>query len=68
VHFNVETITANGIAVKDVSSWYLLPGATRRYDLAIPPDACTGTAVDLRIKATRTVLAASAAASDVCQH
>jgi len=68
VHFNVETITANGVAVKDVSSWYLLPGATRRYDLAIPPDACTGTAVDLRIKATRTVLAASAAASDVCQH
>jgi fimbrial chaperone protein len=68
VHFNVETITANGIAVKDVSSWYLLPGATRRYDLAIPPDACTGTAVDLRIQATRTVLAASAAASDVCQH
>ena len=68
VHFNVETITANGVAVKDVSSWYLLPGATRRYDLAIPPDACTGTAVDLRIQATRTVLAASAAASDVCQH
>jgi fimbrial chaperone protein len=68
VHFNVETITANGVAVKDVSSWYLLPGATRRYDLAIPPDACTGAAVDLRIQATRTVLAASAAASDVCQH
>ena len=68
VHFNVETITANGIAVKDVSSWYLLPGATRRYDLAIPPDACIGAAVDLRIQATRTVLAASAAASDVCQH
>ena len=68
VHFNVETITANGIALKDVSSWYLLPGATRRYDLAIPPEACTGGAVDLRIKATRTVLAATAAASDVCQH
>jgi len=68
VHFNVETITANGVAVKDVSSWYLLPGATRRYDLAIPPDACIGAAVDLRIQATRTVLAASAAASDVCQH
>ncbi len=68
VHFNVTTITANGIAVKDVSSWYLLPGTTRRYDLAIPPEACTGSAVDLRIQATRTVLAASAAASDVCQH
>ena len=36
VHFNVETITANGVALKDVSSWYLLPGTTRRYDLAIP--------------------------------
>jgi fimbrial chaperone protein len=68
VHFNVETITANGVAVKDVLSWYLLPGTTRRYDLAIPPDACTGTALDLRIQATRTVLAASAAASDVCQR
>jgi fimbrial chaperone protein len=68
VHFNVEAITANGVAVKDVSSWYLLPGTTRRYDLAIPPDACTGAAVDLRIQATRTVLTASAAASDVCQH
>jgi fimbrial chaperone protein len=68
VHFNVEMITANGVAVKDVSSWYLLPGATRRYDLAIPPEACTGSAVDLRIQATRTVLAASAASSDVCQH
>jgi fimbrial chaperone protein len=68
VHFNLEAITANGVAVKDVSSWYLLPGTTRRYDLAIPPDACTGAAVDLRIQATRTVLAASAAASDVCQH
>jgi fimbrial chaperone protein len=68
VHFNVEAITANGVAMKDVSSWYLLPGTTRRYDLAIPPEACTGTAVDLRIQATRTVLAASAAASDVCQH
>jgi P pilus assembly chaperone PapD len=50
VHFNVETITANGVAVKDISSWYLLPGTTRRYDLAIPPEACTGAAVDLRIK------------------
>ena len=68
VHFNVETITANGVAVKDVSSWYLLPGTTRRYDLAIPPDACTGAALDLRIQATRTVLAASVAASDVCQR
>lgn len=68
VHFNVETITANGVAVKDVSSWYLLPGTTRRYDLAIPPEACSGAAVDLRIQATRTVLTASAAASDVCQH
>ena len=68
VHFNVEAITANGVAVKDVSTWYLLPGTTRRYDLAIPPDACTGAAVELRIQATRTVLAASAAASDVCQH
>jgi fimbrial chaperone protein len=68
VHFNVETITANGVAVKDVSSWYLLPGTTRRYDLAIPAEACTGTAVDFRIQATRTVLTASAAASDVCQH
>jgi fimbrial chaperone protein len=68
VHFNVEAITANGVAVKDVSSWYLLPGTTRRYDLAIPQDACSGPAVDLRIQATRTVLAASAAASDVCQH
>ena len=68
VHINVEAITANGVAVKDVSSWYLLPGATRRYDLAIPRDACTGATVDLRIQATRTVLAASAAASDVCQH
>lgn len=68
VHFNVEAITANGVAVKDVSSWYLLPGTTRRYDLAIPPDACTGAAVDIRIQATRTVLTASAAASDVCQR
>jgi fimbrial chaperone protein len=68
VHFNVETITANGVAVKDVSSWYLLPGTMRRYELAIPPEACTGSAVDLRIQATRTVLSASAAASDVCQH
>ena len=68
VHFNVETITANGVALKDVSSWYLLPGTTRRYDLAIPPDACTGPAIDLRIQATRTVLSASAAASDVCPH
>lgn len=68
VHFNVETITANGVALKDVSSWYLLPGTTRRYDLAIPPGACTGPAIDLRIQATRTVLSASAAASDVCPH
>jgi fimbrial chaperone protein len=68
VHFNVETITANGVAVKEVSSWYVLPGATRRYDLAIPPDACTGAALDVRIQATRTVLAVSAAASDVCQR
>ena len=68
VHFNVETITANGVALKDVSSWYLLPGTTRRYDLAIPPEACTGPAIDLRIQATRTVLSASAAASDVCPH
>jgi len=68
VHFNVETITANGVALKDVSSWYLLPGTTRRYDLAIPPEACTGPSVDLRIQATRTVLSASAAAGDVCQH
>ena len=68
VHFNVETITANGVALKDVSSWYVLPGTTRRYDLAIPPDACTGPAIDFRIQATRTVLSASAAASDVCQH
>jgi len=68
VHFNVEAITANGVAMKDVSSWYLLPGTTRRYDLAIPPDACSGATLDLRIQATRTVLAASTAASDVCQH
>ena len=68
VHFNVETITANGVALKDVSSWYLLPGTTRRYDLTIPPEACTGPSVDLRIQATRTVLSASAAAGDVCQH
>jgi fimbrial chaperone protein len=68
VHFNVEAITANGAAVKDVSSWYLLPGTTRRYDLAIPSDACTGAAIDLRIQATRTVLSATAAARDVCQH
>ncbi|MEP6997825.1 MAG: fimbria/pilus periplasmic chaperone [Betaproteobacteria bacterium] len=67
-HFNVEAISANGVALKDVSSWYLLPGTTRRYDLAIPADACTGPALDLRIQATRTVLAASVAASDVCQH
>ena len=68
VHFNVETITANGVALKDVSSWYLLPGTMRRYDLAIPAEACTGPSVDLRIQATRTVLSASAAAGDVCQH
>lgn len=68
VHFNLESITANGTAVKDVSSWYLLPGTTRRYELAIPPEACTGSALDLRIQATRTVLAASTAASDVCPH
>jgi P pilus assembly chaperone PapD len=68
VHFNVEAITANGVAVKDVSSWYLLPGTTRRYDLVIPPDACTGAAVDIRVQATRAVLTASAAASDVCQR
>lgn len=68
VHFNVEAITANGVPVKDVSSWYLLPGTARRYDLAIPPEACAGPTLDLRVQATRTVLAASAAASDVCQH
>jgi fimbrial chaperone protein len=68
VHFNVEAITANGIAVKDVSSWYLLAGATRRYELAVPPDACTGPELNLRIQATRTVLAARVAASDVCQR
>ena len=68
VHFNVEAITANGVPVKDVSSWYLLPGTARRYDLVIPPEACTGPALDLRVQATRTVLAASVAASDVCQH
>ena len=67
VHFNVEAITANGVPVKDVSSWYLLPGTARRYDLAIPQEACTGPALDLRVQATRTVLAASVAASDVCQ-
>ncbi|MGH8849933.1 MAG: fimbrial biogenesis chaperone [Casimicrobiaceae bacterium] len=66
VHFNVETVTANGVALKDVSSWYLLAGASRRYDLAIPPEACTGPALELRIQTTRTVLAASVAASDVC--
>jgi fimbrial chaperone protein len=68
VHFNLESITANGVAVKDVSSWYLLPGTTRRYELAIPPEACDGSSLDLRIQATRTVLAASTAASDVCPH
>lgn len=68
VHFNVEAITANGIAVKDVSSWYLLPGTARRYDLAIPRDACAGPTLDLRVQATRTVLAASVASSDVCPH
>ena len=68
VHFNVETVTANGVAIKDFSTWYLLPGTARRYELAIPADACTGPALDLRIKATRTVLAASTAASDVCPH
>lgn len=68
VHFNLESITANGAAVKDVSSWYLLPGTTRRYELAIPKEACTGDALDLRIQATRTVLAASTPASDVCPH
>jgi fimbrial chaperone protein len=68
VHFNVEAITANGVAVKDVSSWYLLPGTTRRYDLAIPAEACQGSVLDIRIQATRTVLAASVAASDVCQR
>ena len=68
VHFNVEAITANGVAVKDVSTWYLLAGTTRRFDLAIPTGACTGPALDLRIQATRTVLAASTAASDVCLH
>ncbi|HEY7944652.1 MAG: molecular chaperone [Burkholderiales bacterium] len=67
VHFNVETIAANGVALKDVSSWYLLAGTTRRYELAIPPEACVGSALELRIQTTRTVLAASAAASDVCQ-
>jgi fimbrial chaperone protein len=66
VHFNVEGITANGVAVKDVSSWYLFPEAARRYDLAIPAEACIGPALDLRIQATRTVLSASAPASDVC--
>lgn len=68
VHFNVEAITANGVPVKDVSSWYLLPGTARRYDLVIPQEACSGPALDLRVQATRTVLAASVAASDVCQH
>lgn len=68
VHFNVEAITANGVPVKDISSWYLLPGTARRYDLVIPQEACTGPALDLRVQATRTVLAASVAASDVCQH
>ncbi len=67
VHFNVETIAANGVALKDVSSWYLLAGTTRRYELAIPPEACVGSALELRIQTTRTVLAASTAASDVCQ-
>jgi fimbrial chaperone protein len=67
VHFNVEAMTANGFALKDVSTWYLLPGTTRRYELAIPAEACTGPALDLRIQATRTVLTASAAASGVCQ-
>jgi len=67
VHFNVETIAANGVALKDVSSWYLLAGTTRRYELAIPPEACAGPALELRIQTTRTVLAASVAASDVCQ-
>jgi len=67
VHFNVETISANGAPVKDISSWYLLPGTTRRYDLAIPPEACAGSSLELRIQTTRTVLAASVAAADVCQ-
>jgi fimbrial chaperone protein len=68
VHLNVEAITANGVPIKDISSWYLLPGTARRYDLVIPQEACTGPALDLRVQATRTVLAASVAASDVCQH
>ena len=67
VHFNVETVSANGASVKDVSSWYLLPGTTRRYELAIPPEACAGPSLELRIQTTRTVLAASVAAADVCQ-
>ncbi|MGH8849474.1 MAG: fimbrial biogenesis chaperone [Casimicrobiaceae bacterium] len=66
VHFNVETITANSVALKDVSSWYLLAGTARRYELAIPAQACTGPALELRIQTTRTVLAASVAAGDVC--
>lgn len=69
VHFNVQAITVNGVAAKEISSWYLLAGAARRYTVAIPPEACgRGSSLDLRIQTTRIVLAASAAAAGVCQY
>lgn len=69
VHFNVQAITVNGVAAKEISSWYLLAGMARRYAVAIPPEACSGgPSLDLRVQTTRTVLAASTAATDVCQH
>ena len=66
VHFNVESVAANAVPLKDVSSWYLLAGTTRRYALAVPPEACAGPTVELRVKTTRNVLTAAVAASDVC--
>ncbi|HKW79586.1 MAG TPA: fimbria/pilus periplasmic chaperone [Casimicrobiaceae bacterium] len=66
VHFNVESVAANAVPLKDVSSWYLLAGTTRRYALAVPPEACAGPTVELRVKTTRNILTATVAASDVC--
>lgn len=64
VHFTIQSIvvkgkskSGEGVFSKELSGWYLLPGASRLYSTKIPPDKCrNAAAIDLEVKTDRFTL------------
>jgi fimbrial chaperone protein len=61
VHFTIKTVLFSGknaggevIFTKEVPGWYLLAGASRAYNAAVPPERCGELAgIDVEVKADR---------------